>query len=39
MKNGGSFHSYVKLPEGTGWGPQDSIQLPYFSGFMVDITN
>ena len=23
----------------TGWGPQDSVQLPYFSGFMVDITN
>ena len=23
----------------TGWGPQDSIQLPYFSGFMIDITN
>ena len=22
----------------TGWGPQDSVQLPYFSGFMVDIT-
>ena len=21
-----------------GWGPQDSVQLPYFSGFMVDIT-
>ena len=24
--------------DGTGWGPQDSVQLPYFSGFMVDIT-
>ena len=22
----------------TGWGPQDSVQLPYFSGFMVGIT-
>ena len=22
----------------TGWGPQDSVQLPYFSGFIVDIT-
>jgi hypothetical protein len=22
-----------------GWGPQDSVQLPYFSGLMVDITN
>ena len=24
IKNGGSFHSSVSLPEGTGWGPQDS---------------
>ena len=23
---------------GTGWGPQDSVQLPNISGFMVDIT-
>ena len=22
-----------------GWGPQDSVQLPEKSGFMVDITN
>ena len=21
-----------------GWGPEDSVQLPYFSGFMEDIT-
>jgi hypothetical protein len=24
--------------ETTGWGPQDSVQLPEKSGFMVDIT-
>ena len=27
-----------KLSFSTGWGPQDSVQLPYFTGFMVDIT-
>ena len=28
-----------KPEDDTGWGPQDSVKLPYFSGFMVDITN
>ena len=37
------FHSYVSLPEGkttiewgyTGWGPQDSVQLPFFRGLTM----
>ena len=28
-----------QLLSGVGWGLQDSVQLPCFSGFMVDITN